>query len=50
MQGATGGSGRDRLSGTDTAFSHLWSTPVVYTCGVSVLQGLRRTKEVPDGL
>src|ERR1019366_3338608 len=40
-----GGSGRNRSSGTSIHF-----TPVVYTCGVFVLQELRRTKAVLGGL
>jgi len=40
-----GGSGCVRFSGTSTNF-----TPVVYTCDVSVLQELRRTKAVLGGL
>jgi hypothetical protein len=38
-------SGRDRFSGARINFA-----PVVYTCGVSVLHDLRRTKAVLGGL
>jgi hypothetical protein len=43
-----GGSGRDRYSGTSERASHF--SPVVYTCGISVLQDLRRTMSVLSGL
>ena len=50
-QGSLGkGVYREALAVTDSLERAPHFTPVVYTCGVSVLQDLRRTTAVLDGL